>query len=87
MKVFLNKAETILINYAHAFLALIGLMQINKIQFLSNMENVLSIPFIRWEVSDFQLRLLFFRFFPLYLAEELRGLFSLFLQHTGALGY
>ena len=46
MKVFLNKAEIILINYAHAFLVLIGLMQVNKIQFLSNMANVLSILFI-----------------------------------------
>jgi len=31
MKVFLNKAETILINYAHAFLVLIGLMQVNPV--------------------------------------------------------
>ncbi|MGB9941273.1 MFS transporter [Methanosarcina sp.] len=46
MKVFLNKAETILINCTHAFLVLIGLIQVNKIQFLSNMANVLSILFI-----------------------------------------
>jgi MFS family permease len=31
MKVFLNKPETILINYAHAFLVLIGLMQVNPV--------------------------------------------------------
>jgi len=46
MKVFLNKAETILINCTHAFLVLIGLIQVNKIQFLSNMANVLSLLFI-----------------------------------------
>lgn len=46
MKVFLNKAEIILIKYTHAFLVLIVLMQVNKIQFLSNMANVLSILFI-----------------------------------------
>jgi hypothetical protein len=27
MKVFLNKAETILINYPHVFLVLVGLLQ------------------------------------------------------------
>lgn len=46
MKVFLNKAEAILINCTHAFLVLIGLIQVNRIQFFSNLANVLSILFI-----------------------------------------
>jgi hypothetical protein len=40
MKVFLNKVEIVLINYTHDFLVLIGLIQVNKIRFFSNVTNV-----------------------------------------------